>query len=184
MDNPWSGINFSVNNGLAVGTQFSNGAVISYQVTGKGNQPNALVYLEGFDTAAHGYQGYSFVANSNGQSGFQQINEKDLAFIGTIATRVQGINPIANYTSPNGLVYSSTNPSVTSLYGANGSYSFYWNDTANPNLYAYQQQAAQLSVVFDSTYLGWFWQPVFTGTGTSETIDPTCLLYTSPSPRD
>lgn len=167
-------------------SEFQQGVVITYQQGS--DTPKTLFHLDGFGTSAggrptnYGYYSYDFTMGKN-----RLITETDLAFMGTIAYGVKGIDPIRDYEATNGFVFSSSNSAVKSAYG-NSSYSFYWNDrgfipgtkNAESNTERWLQdardKASSLTIQFDSRSFGWFWQPAYTSTADYEiSKDPSDL---------
>lgn len=140
---------------LTIGTpdtssDHTQGVSISYQQGSNAASP--LLRLDGLGATNYGYYSYDFTSGS-----YKQIDQTNLNFFGHVAAGVSGINPLANYTAGNGLVFSSTNS--PSVFG-DGSYIFYWNDSAAlsvQQLNDARESASTLSLEFDSRSLGWYW---------------------------
>lgn len=130
------------------------GTSISFQ-RGGDQSPTKLFQLEGLGNDSFGYYAYDFAKDK-----YELITNNHLAFFGTIAIGVDGINPLANYTAGNGFVFSSTDPNVEAM-SSTGAYQFYWNDFSNStiNLDTARLSSRDITVQFDSRSLGWFWQP-------------------------
>ncbi len=147
----WSNIEFTIDApGLSSDASF--GTTVSYKQNGTAKP---LLRLDGLGHDIYGYQSYDFETGK-----YTAVTQKNLAFMGTIAIGVDGINPLKNYTAYNGFVFSSTDPSTPSM-APGGAYQFYWNDQSNSqiDLTPARESARDISIQFDSRSLGWYWQP-------------------------
>ena len=149
----WNNFQLSIDN-PARSSDSVFGTGISFQ-RGGDQSPTKLFQLEGLGNDAFGYYSYDF-----GKDKYELITNNNLAFFGTIAIGVDGINPLKNYTAGNGFIFSSTDPTVEAMTDA-GAYQFYWNDFSNStiNLDTARLSSRDITVQFDSRSLGWFWQP-------------------------
>ena len=112
----WSNFQLSIDN-PARSSDSVFGTSISFQ-RGGDQSPTKLFQLEGLGNDSFGYYSYNFAKDQ-----YELITNNNLAFFGTIAIGVEGINPLANYTAGNGFIFSSTDPNAVAM-SQTGAYQF------------------------------------------------------------
>ncbi|MDO9023193.1 DUF4214 domain-containing protein [Zwartia sp.] len=148
----WNNFQLSIDTPTTSNSVFGTG--ISFQRGGE-QSPTKLFQLEGLGRDSFGYYAYDFTKDK-----YELITNQHLAFFGTIAIGVDGINPLANYKAGNGFIFSSTDQNVEAM-SHTGAYQFYWNDVGNStiDLDTARTSSRDITIQFDSRSLGWYWQP-------------------------